>query len=384
MASYYKPKDRKGYVVQVFIRCKLRKLWIGDCSATQAKAIAAHLERLKVAAETATAADPTTTRWANSVGPRIQSQLAKWGLIEHGTSFATIPKTLAAFVDHYIETMLAGSAPSTRKRWSNVKRHLTANWLESTTLKSVTVGDCQLFARKLRSQFKPSHAGKLIGDAKQLFDSALSHRIIADNPFSGIDLDDKHDESREFYLPKAEALKIIEAADPYYACLIALARFGGLRVPSEPLGLRWIDVDLPGGRFTVTDQKRSTTRVIPIFPELAARLERLQELAADGSELVFDRARSSAGTTWREALEKYARAASVPLWPKLWQNLRASCRTDLEETFPEHVINEWLGHSGRVGRKHYTRVHEEHFRKAVGDESKDCGRSETASGEPAR
>ena len=54
---------------------------------------------------------------------------------------------------------------------------------------------------------------------------------------------------------------------------------------------------------------------------------------------------------------------SVP-WPKLFVNLRSTRRTELQEVFPDHVVNKWLGHSRKVAEKHYLQVTDEHWGKA--------------------
>jgi hypothetical protein len=51
-------------------------------------------------------------------------------------------------------------------------------------------------------------------------------------------------------------------------------------------------------------------------------------------------------------------------WPKLFVNLRASRRTELQEMFPDHVVNAWLGHSSRTAEKHYLQVTPDHWAKA--------------------
>jgi hypothetical protein len=58
--------------------------------------------------------------------------------------------------------------------------------------------------------------------------------------------------------------------------------------------------------------------------------------------------------------------AGVPRWGKLWQNLRSSCQTDLEERFPSHVACAWMGNTEQVARRHYLQVTEDDFR---------CGRA---------
>lgn len=49
-------------------------------------------------------------------------------------------------------------------------------------------------------------------------------------------------------------------------------------------------------------------------------------------------------------------------------NLRASCRTDLQERFPDHVINTWLGHSSRIAERHYLQTTDAHWERATTEE----------------
>jgi hypothetical protein len=107
--------------------------------------------------------------------------------------------------------------------------------------------------------------------------------------------------------------------------------------------------------------------VIPLFPEIAPHLAALYDsIPEQASKFVFTHYRSTAAKTWRKQFQAIVKAAGLAEWPKLFQNMRASCRTDLEGTFPGFVVDAWLGHSAAVGRKHYTRVNDEHFTAACG------------------
>src|SRR5262249_9498119 len=77
-------------------------------------------------------------------------------------------------------------------------------------------------------------------------------------------------------------------------------------------------------------------------------------------------------TRWRDAevnlrtgLLRILRRAGLKPWPRLYQNLRSSRETELAETFPIHVVAEWLGNSPEKALGHYTQVTEEHYREAV-------------------
>jgi integrase len=348
----------------VVVRGYHRKLWLGPITKTQAVAIGRHLEHLKRSAETATPPPADTARWSRAVSARIQKQLGKWGLIEVGPSSAELPRSLGGYSEFYLAAR-ADTKPTTIARWRNVRNKLLEHWPAATSIAAITPGDCDRFAAAIRKRHKPSHAGKLIADSRQLFAAAVRDRLLEANPLAGIDSAAPHDRSRESYITPELAKTLIYDSPPQLACLLALARFGGLRVPSEPLALRLVDVDLVGGKLTIPTGKTGS-RVVPIFPELRPHLERLAELAPTGATWLFNDGRRAAATLWRKQLGNVLARKSITPWPKRWQNLRASCRTDLESRFPEFVINAWLGHSSQIGAKHYTRVNESHFAAACG------------------
>ena len=55
------------------------------------------------------------------------------------------------------------------------------------------------------------------------------------------------------------------------------------------------------------------------------------------------------------------RVGLVP-WPKLFQNMRASCETEwLNEGHPAHVVAAWIGHSVKVQRDSYAQITDGHY-----------------------
>lgn len=47
------------------------------------------------------------------------------------------------------------------------------------------------------------------------------------------------------------------------------------------------------------------------------------------------------------------------------QQLRKTRRNELEERFPGHVVNEWMGHTKEVAESNYLEVTPEHWQKAL-------------------
>ena len=59
--------------------------------------------------------------------------------------------------------------------------------------------------------------------------------------------------------------------------------------------------------------------------------------------------------------------AGYKLWPRLFQNLRATRENELiAQGFPAHVVGEWLGHTAVVQAKHYLRVLDSYYETAIG------------------
>jgi hypothetical protein len=106
------------------------------------------------------------------------------------------------------------------------------------------------------------------------------------------------------------------------------------------------------------------SRLVPLFPELRPYLDESFEQAEPGTEYLFNRFRNVA-VDYRSQFLRIINHAGLKQWPKLFQNLRSTRQTELEDTFPSHVVCTWLGNSEAVARKHYLQVTDDHFEKAL-------------------
>ncbi len=148
--------------------------------------------------------------------------------------------------------------------------------------------------------------------------------------------------------------------------------FGGLRCPSEVLALTWGDVDWGRSRLRVPSAKTEHIegrefRWIPLFPELRCELGALWDQLLDGTPgtaQIITRYRS-VQQNLRRTLEKIIRRAGLRPWPKLFQNLRSTRETELAESFPIHVVCDWIGNTQAVSTKHYLQVTDDHFERAA-------------------
>jgi len=195
-----------------------------------------------------------------------------------------------------------------------------------------------------------------------MFAAAVNDKLMATSPFAASKGGDESNVLRQRFIDRATVDKVLAACpDSDWRVSFVLARYAGLRCPSEVLGLKWTDVDWDAGRLRI-DSSKTGLRFCPMFPEIRAVLTETFDCASDGA--VYCVAKYRANDNLRTQFGRILERASVVPWPKLFVNLRSTRRTELQESFPDHVVNKWLGHSGKVAEKHYLQVTDEHWRKA--------------------
>ena len=354
MASITK-HTRGGYYLELYpLPGVRRRIYLGKITKGIADRFLVNIARLEQAKQF-NLEDLEMNIWASGLDAKLQNKLR-----ENGISIPA-PKeswSVAKWLEH-----IATTYPGTDRTVKNVqtsKKHWSA-MLGAKQLHDVTVADCRLCMEQLKQAHAPSHGSKIFEHGKMFFARAIEAKIITESPFAGLTFGNKkHDKARQNYVTRDDIEKVIAKATELDAkALIALARYCGLRVPSEPLALTWSDLDFDLKRIRIPSDTKTGSRTLPMF-EAYQHLQALPK----SSSWVFPRARASSANAYREWLEEAIAAAKLEQWPKLWVNLRASCRTDLEDLFPVHVCNAWLGHSTRVARDHYDMVSPDHWAKA--------------------
>jgi integrase len=261
---------------------------------------------------------------------------------------------------------------------------------ESRPLRDITPGDCDGFIPWMKKhKYAEATAGRTMKHARQFFTAARRKRLIEENPFEDIKPGRMDNPDRLFFITREMTAKLIDAAPcSEWRAIIALARYGGLRCPSELLRLTWGDVDWDKGRVLVRASKTEHQanrgkRWIPLFPEMRPHLEALFDSAEAGQVHVINRYREdeqNLRTTFGKIIE---RAGLLP-WPRLLQNLRATRETELAGEFPLHVVVSWIGNSEIVAAKHYLSVTDADFEKALKQGEKPTRQTTQTASEMAR
>ncbi len=340
---------------------------LGKASKRDASDVGRHVEALLVARINGQPRPRETAVWLGEIGDALHDRLARSGLIEGRVK--NTPR-LAGFIDDYVSNR-ADLKPSTVALMKQARTWLIRFLGEDRRVDQVTAADADAYrANMIRSGLAKATVNKRLRYAKVFFKAAIRARLVEACPFSHIPAQVAGDPARRCFVPAEVVARVVDVApDPQWKLLIALARWGGLRIPSEALALTWQDVDFAGRRFIVRASKTEHhadggVRVVPMFPELVPLFHAVFDDAPEGTTYVITRYRSPSANL-RTQFQRYIEKAGAKPWPKLWQNLRASRATELADQFPSHVCASWLGHTERIADAFYRQVTDEHFARAT-------------------
>lgn len=171
-----------------------------------------------------------------------------------------------------------------------------------------------------------------LGRARQFFAAAIDKGLVQKNPFfhKQIKVAVRGNPDRCQFISREVIDRVLAVCedDPQWQAIIALARYGGLRSPSETLELRLSDIDWINNLITIRCPKlehleRHATRTIPLFPELRVILLRAFDESSTGNEFVIHKYRDG-GVNWRTQFERLIRRSGQEPWGMLFQNCVAA------------------------------------------------------------
>ena len=151
-----------------------------------------------------------------------------------------------------------------------------------------------------------------------------------------------------------------------------LARYGGMRSPSEPRELKWSDIDWEKNTILVkspkTERYGDGQRLMPLFLEILPYLSKAFANAEDGAVYVLPKLRDLSYNPATH-MARIVTKACGKAWPKIFQNCRSTRQTELSQKFPAHVVASWLGNSTRIAEQFYLQTTESHFQQALQGEA---------------
>jgi integrase len=370
MASISKQTDGRKLLQYISPLNKRRcSIQLGKVSMKEADEVKRQVEQLVASKLSAQALPAPTAAWIGNLkrsGSRLYDRLSEEGLV--GVRLSVEDTLLESFIDGYVASRIASTKESTRKFWGRTKKHLLDYFGADCRLDAITLGEAKRWVLKLKETLAENTVRRTTGVARQFFSEAVDLGLLDSNPFSqkSLPVATRGNKERMEFITVETINKVIDQCpDAQWRLLVTLARFGGLRVPSEALSLKWEDINWDSGRMTVRSPKTEhhegrTMRVVPIGEELMQHLEEAFELAEDGDVYCIERYRDRTANL-RTHFQRIIEKAGVKIWPRLWQNLRSTRQTELTREHPAHVVACWMGNSPKIANEHYLQVTEEDY-----------------------
>ena len=178
-------------------------------------------------------------------------------------------KSLASFLNGYLQER-TDLKPRSCMAWKTLIKMLI-DFFGDVLLHEVTQEKAALFRSHLVKQgYSTAYISKLIKNARHFFGVAKRRKLLDENPFKYVEAGSQINKARMKFVTLEVTNRLIDACSNAKDRLkIALARFAGLRIPSELVGLRWSEVDWDKGVFVVhspkTERKGKGQRTVPIF-----------------------------------------------------------------------------------------------------------------------
>ena len=344
---------------------KRYKLRLGAVTLKQRREVQTRLDELLAARRLGLMPDVDLRVWLKRIDEDLHRQFAEAGLIRSRVSI-----TLETLCNRHLARLREKQVEqSTIRNVSLVVTNLRTFCEDERRIRSFTVSDASEFRRWLAKsggknggELAPSTVSRRCRRAREIFDTAIKKRWLKPgaNPFREMDGWDEANPDREEYIPWNDFARIIDlCACPEFRLFLAVTRLCGIRSPSDVLPMVWAQVDWDLGIIRVHSQKNrryknKRTRYVPIFNELEPFLQAAWEAAPENSDQIFPALQvSTAALTDR--LESLCRKAGIAMWPRPFNNPRASGERDMWRSLPFDEVAAILDHSPQTAHRHYNR-----------------------------
>lgn len=361
MSSVY--RKGKSYMLAIGKRDSRRAVGIGRITSALAKQVKHHVDEILAMRGTTTNIPSATQSWLDGIDDELYASLNRLGLVPLRAGRGDVTLTIGRMFDLYIgrrKDLSDRSIINIKAARSSMVDHFGVR-----SVRSIQPAECADWRRRLMAKYAPPTVAGMVKKSRQVFKDASMRGLIERDPMAGVKAGSQKNRSRIVFVDRATIKRVIdETPDAETRLAIKLARFGGLRVPSELAVLTWDSILWDKKRIAIYSPKTKSTRIIPLFPELFPELQDVFDAAEIGEKKVLPR--MSRDKNLRTRFQKIIIRAGVMPWAKLFHNLRASRQTELAATFPIHVVCEWIGNSEAIAKDHYLSVTEENFDRATG------------------
>ena len=342
-------------------RQKKKTIYLGKIPKKTAELILIRVEDLIVAKISHSQLPTETASWVGSIGDELRNKLFKYGLVDKSTSNGAV--NLEELVEQFVKYQVV--KPATLAVYKQATASLLNHFGTKTLISSIDVRAADLWRKSVeKSGLAEATVAKRIHTVKSIFSKAVMWKMIRMNPFTHLKPGSQQNRSRIHYVSREIIEQVMNAcSDAESKAIIGLARFAGLRCPSEIFPLKWKHIDFVAGTINVTSPKTAKSghdmRIVPIDSDL---MKLLKDLCPGSSEDSVISKIASASQNLRGMLLDAIQRADVKPWTRVFQNLRTSCEMDWNDKIGNpFVVSEWMGHSVTIAANHYNKVRPSHL-----------------------
>lgn len=221
-----------------------------------------------------------------------ERRLREWISNLHRVDTGKERTTLRQLIDTFVASN-RGKSKSTQSKHRSIIKELRRTWRLGfdVEVRDIRPSHLDEWLAQQEARLKNSSYNRYAGCLKQLFDIAVSDRIIAESPFAQVKTGWKKPQTPVRLIPTEEQFQKIVATirsqrftdhaedSANFVEFLGLAGLG----QAEASSLRWSDIDWSKKRFSVRRQKTGALFFVPIYPDLRPLLERLKRDAGTGS-----------------------------------------------------------------------------------------------------
>jgi hypothetical protein len=247
------------------------------------------------------------------------------------------------------------------RRWYGRLSRFFGEQAKVSSVTKETAGD---FADFCEDALAPCTVYRGLGTCRELFSFAASLGVISDNSFIGIHRGQRTNKERQYYVERSVINEVLSGCtDDYERLIIVLARYGGLRIPSEIRKLRYCD--FTDTLIKIHKDTKTGARDVPLFREVKEIFNRLSGVPGD---MIFSGNLVKDWGSW-QMLANTIERIGLTRWPKLFVNLRSSCITDLVRMgYSEKTLDAIFGNSTEVRKAYYIQLQQEkEYKKVLAD-----------------
>jgi integrase len=305
--------------------------------------------------------DPRLAEDVAAQPPDVRAALTRHRLIPTSTLHQVFSEASAAI------QKTSHASLGTGEFWARTQRHVFSAFPSNPDI--ATLGEAEIagfrdYLLRLPGKSRGSTMSlevvrKELGYLRRVFDWARDKGLTATNPVGEVRVAKISGAAEHPSSTPADIRRVVESCvnrgDWELALAIHLARFQGLRVPSEIADLRFEDIVVVEGpdaerRIRIKDKKRRATRHMPLFGSTVDLLKQLNRLHGPPSDLVLPNLakRRNLSGAFRRA---FGFAGVAPCYPMA---LRNQCSRDLLDSEHRECEHGWLGHTVEVQARFYS------------------------------